>query len=409
MATVKPFRALRPSAAAVARFASLPYDVMDVVEAREMVEKNPQSFLRVTRAEVDLPEDIDSHAPIVYQQAGKKLTEYMTEGLLQRDETSCYYVYRQRMGNHVQTGIAAVCSVADYQAGLIRKHELTRPDKEQDRVEHILGSGAQTGPVFLVYRRERGIDARVAEVTTTEPAYSFIAEDGISHTLWVMSDPASVSAVETEFGNVNRLYIADGHHRAAAASRVSRISAGKNADFFLTVLFPHDEVRILDYNRVVYDWGSITPEEFMSQAKQKFIIEPARSKREDTGKPERIHVFGMYIDGVWHQLSPKPGSFDHMDRLARLDVNILQSNLLAPLLGIEDPRTDRRIGFVGGIRGMMELRRLVDSGQAVVAFALYPTSVEELMTVADANEIMPPKSTWFEPKLRDGMVIQALD
>ncbi len=409
MATVKPFQALRPSAKAAAKVASLPYDVMDVAEAREMVENIPQSFLRVTRAEVNLPENVDPHDPVVYQQAGEKLREYLNEGLLQRDEAPGYYVYRQQMGNHVQTGIAAVCSVAEYEAGVIRKHELTRPDKEQDRVDHILGSGAQTGPVFLVYRRESEIAEKVAELTATEPAYNFVAEDGISHILWVMSEPAAISAVEAAFGTVERLYIADGHHRAAAAARVSRISKAKHADTFLTVLFPHDEVRIFDYNRVVYDWGSTTPEEFLSQVKQKFIVEPVRPKREETGKPERIHVFGMYIDGVWLQLSPKPGSFDHTDRLARLDVNILQSNLLAPLLGIEDPRIDKRIGFVGGIRGMTELRRLVDSGRAVVAFALYPTSIEELMTVADANEIMPPKSTWFEPKLRDGMVIHTLD
>lgn len=409
MATVKPFMALRPSAEVAAQFASLPYDVMDAAEAREMVEHNPHSFLRVTRAEVELPIAVDSHDPIVYQQAGKKLREYLAAGLLRRDEVPCYYVYRQQMGNHVQTGIAAVCPVNEYESGVIRKHELTRPDKEQDRVEHILGCDAQTGPVFLVYRRELTIAARVAALTATEPAYRFVADDGISHTLWVMSDPATVAVVEAAFGTVERLYIADGHHRAAAASRVSRSSKAEHADAFLTVLFPHDEVQIFDYNRVVYDWGFTTSEEFLSRLKEKFIVEPARAKRDNTGKPERIHVFGMYIDGVWYQLSPKPGSFDHRDRLDRLDVNILQNNLLSPLLGIEDPRTDKRIGFVGGIRGMAELRRLVDSGRAVLAFAVYPTSIEELMAVADANEIMPPKSTWFEPKLRDGMVIHTLE
>lgn len=409
MATVKPFRALRPVPSVVAGFASLPYDVMDAAEAKEMVERNPQSFLRVTRAEVDLPAELDPHDPTVYRQAGKKILEYEAEGILKREDKACYYVYRQQMGKHSQTGIAAVCSVAEYEEGIIRKHELTRPDKEQDRVDHILGCGAQTGPVFLAYRRDLEIAGRVAELTTGEPIYDFVAEDGIVHTLWLMDDPDSIAAVETAFLGVERLYIADGHHRAAAAARVSRLSSGKNAGCFLTVLFPHDEVRILDYNRVVYDWGPVGPEEFMKQVEQKFIIEPARSKRDDTGRPERIHMFGMYLDGVWYQLTPKPGSFDHTDRLARLDVNILQTNLLSPLLGIDNPRTDKRIGFVGGIRGMMELRRMVDSGRAVVAFALYPTSIEELMAVADANEIMPPKSTWFEPKLRDGMIIHALD
>ncbi len=409
MATVKPFRALRPQAAAAAEFASLPYDVMDAAEAREMVAQKPQSFLRVTRAEVDLPVDTDAHAAVVYQQAGKKMAEYVQSGLLQRDEADCYYVYQQQMGKHVQTGIAAVCSVAEYEAGIIRKHELTRPDKEQDRVDHILGSGAQTGPVFLVYRRNAELADLVASVLVTPPTYNFTAEDGIRHSLWVVADPTVVNAIESGFQTVERLYIADGHHRAAAAARVSRLSGGTNADRFLTVLFPHDEVRILDYNRVIYDWGNTTQQVFLEKLGHKFIVEPVRGRGQETGKPERVHRFGMYLDGTWYQLTSKPGTFDHTDALGRLDVNILQNNLLAPLLGIQDPRTDKRVGFVGGIRGMSELRRLVDSGRAVVAFALYPTSIEELMLVADNNEIMPPKSTWFEPKLRDGMVIHTLD
>ncbi len=409
MATVKPFRALRPSAGIVADFASLPYDVMDAKEAREMVEKKPQSFLRVTRAEVDLPPETDPHSPEVYVQAGKRLAEFVASGVLKRDASECYYVYRQQMGKHIQTGIAAVCQVAEYEAGIVRRHELTRPDKEQDRVDHILGTGAQTGPVFLVYRNNAAIAAQVATVTTTEPTYKFTAEDGIRHTLWVMESPAAIAAVEQAFAGMERLYIADGHHRAAAAARVSRLSQGKQAGRFLTVLFPDNEVRILDYNRVIYDWGGLSAEDFLAQVAKKFIIETARPKKEETGKPERFHVFGMYMEGVWHQLTPKPGSFDHQDKLARLDVNILQNNLLGPVLGIADPRTDKRIGFVGGIRGMGELRRLIDSGLAVVAFALYPTSVEELMEVADAGDIMPPKSTWFEPKLRDGIVIHPIE
>ncbi len=409
MATVKPFRALRPQAAAAAEFASLPYDVMDAAEAREMVAQKPQSFLRVTRAEVDLPENTDAHAAVVYEQAGKKMTEYVQSGLLLRDETPCYYVYQQQMGDNVQTGIAATCTVEEYEAGIVRKHELTRPDKEQDRVDHILGSGAQTGPVFLVYRRNEDIADLAATVTALPPTYNFTAEDGIRHSLWVVADPAVVGGIEAAFETVGRLYIADGHHRAAAAARVSRLSDGPNVGRFLTVLFPHDEVRILDYNRVVYDWGATTPQAFLETLGQKFIVEPVRGRGHETGKPERVHRFGMYLDGTWYQLTSKPGTFDHTDPLSRLDVNILQNNLLAPLLGIQDPRTDKRIGFVGGIRGMAELRRLVDSGRAVVAFALYPTSIEELMLVADANEIMPPKSTWFEPKLRDGMVIHTLE
>ena len=409
MATVKPFRALRPTAAAAADFASLPYDVMDTAEAREMVAQKPQSFLRVTRAEVDLPPEIDPHSPEVYAQAGKKLAEYVATGVLQQDASPCYYVYRQQMGPYIQTGIAAVCQVAEYEAGIVRKHELTRPDKEQDRVDHIMGTGAQTGPVFLVYRRDPVIASVVASVMATEPVYNFTTEDDIHHTLWIMENPADLAAVELAFAGMERLYIADGHHRAAAAARVSRLSKGKQSGSFLTVLFPDDEVHILDYNRVIYDWGDLSAEEFVAQVSKKFILEPIRSKGADTGKPGRFHVFGMYLDGTWYQLTPKPGSFDHNDKLARLDVNILQNNLLSPILGIQDPRTDKRIGFVGGIRGMAELRRLVDSGRAVVAFSLFPTSVGELMAVADAGDIMPPKSTWFEPKLRDGIVIHPID
>ena len=409
MATVKPFRALRPVAAVAAEFASLPYDVMDTAEAREMVAQKPRSFLRVTRAEVDLLPETDPHTPEVYAQAGKKLAEYVADGLLQREETACYYVYRQKMGEFVQTGLAAVCQTAEYEAGIVRKHELTRPDKEQDRVDHILGTGAQTGPVFLVYRQDPAIAAEVAKVTAGEPVYDFTAEDGIRHTLWVMDDPAAITAVEQAFAAKERLYIADGHHRAAAAARVSRLSAGKQAGSFLTVLFPDNEVHILDYNRVIFDWGGLTTEVFLKRIAAKFIVEPIRANVANTGKPDRLHTFGLYLDGAWYRLTPKPGSFDHNDKLASLDVNILQNNLLGPVLGIADPRTDKRIGFVGGIRGMVELRRLVDSGRAVVAFSLYPTSIGELMAVADAGDIMPPKSTWFEPKLRDGIVIHTLD
>ena len=409
MATVKPFRALRPVAEAAADFASLPYDVMDTGEAREMVERKPQSFLRVTRAEVDLPPETDPHSPEVYKQAGKKMSEYVAAGILKQDAADYYYVYRQQMGNFIQTGIAAVCQVTEYDAGIVRKHELTRPDKELDRVEHILGTGAQTGPVFLVYRHNEELAAQVAAVKATEPAYDFTTEDAIRHTLWVMQDPVAIAAVEKAFAGMERLYIADGHHRAAAAARVSRLSKGAHAGSFLTVLFPDNEVHILDYNRVIYDWNGLSTEDFLAQIAKKFIVEPARPKKTDMGKPERLHVFGMYLDGEWYQLTPKPGSFDHNDKLARLDVNILQDNLLRPILGIQDPRTDKRIGFVGGIRGMAELRRLVDSRRAVVAFSLFPTSMEELMTVADASDIMPPKSTWFEPKLRDGIVIHKID
>ena len=409
MATVKPFRALRPTADAAAGFASLPYDVMDTAEARAMIAANPHSFLRVTRAEAELPEDLDPHAPIVYETAKARLDAYIATGILRQDSTECYYIYRQEMDGHIQTGIAAVCTVEEYETGDIRKHELTRPDKEQDRVDHIVATGAQTGPVFLIYRRNKAIADQVAATTANRPAYDFTAEDGIRHTLWAMDDAGAIAAVKTAFDGVSRLYIADGHHRAAAAARASRISKGKNAGDFLAVLFPDDEVRILDYNRVVTSWGAVTRANFLKRIKQNFDIAFATERGDSTGKPSEKHVFGVYMSGLWQQLAPKAGSFDETDLLAQLDVNILQKNLLEPVLGIGDPRTDKRIGFVGGIRGMAELRKLVDARKAVVAFALFPTSVAELMEVADAGEIMPPKSTWFEPKLRDGMVIHKID
>lgn len=408
MAIVKPFRALRPTDDIAAEFASLPYDVMDTDEARAMIADHPRTFLRVTRAEADLPPGIDPHGPEVYAKAKERLDAYVAEGVLQQDSSPCYYVYRQQMQGYVQTGIAAVCSVAEYEAGTIRKHELTRPDKEQDRVDHIVTTGAQTGPVFLTYRRNKDIAGWIAQATAQAPAYDFTAEDGIRHSLWVMADATAIAAVETAFSQVERLYIADGHHRAAAAARASRISKGENAGRFLAVLFPDDEVRILDYNRVVYDWGTLPRASFLKRIKEKFDLAPAPERGEATGKPEDVHKFGLYLAGIWQQLTPKAGSYDASDRLAGLDVNILQNNLLGPMLGIGDPRTDKRIGFVGGIRGMAELKRLVDSGRAAVAFSLFPTSVADLMAVADAGEIMPPKSTWFEPKLRDGMVIHLL-
>lgn len=409
MATVKPFRALRPVTDNVADFTSLPYDVMDAAEAREMVAAKPQSFLRVTRAEVDLAPETDPHSPAVYAQAGLRLSEYRASGLLQQDAADSYYVYRQQMGEFTQTGIGALCQVAEYEAGIVRKHELTRPDKEQDRVDHIMGTGAQTGPVFLVYRRNAAIAAQIAATAATDPVYDFTTADGVRHSLWVVKNSAAVAAIEQAFAQMERLYIADGHHRAAAAARVSRLSTGKSADQFLTVLFPDDEVHILDYNRVIYDWGSLRPEKFLAEVTKKFGVEAAPVTGPESGKPERLHEFGMYFDGAWYRLTPKPGSFDAANELARLDVNILQGNLLAPILGIGDPRTDKRIGFVGGIRGMRELQKLVDSQKAVVAFAIFATSIADLMSVADANEIMPPKSTWFEPKLRDGLLVHLID
>lgn len=409
MSLVKPFRGLRPTPELAEQVASLPYDVMDSEEARQITSQNPHSFLRVTKSEVDLAPGIDGHAPEVYAKARENLQQFIKDKVLIQDAQPCFYVYKQTMGQHVQIGLVAAASVAEYQQNIIKKHELTRPDKEQDRINHIVATEAQTGAVFLTYRANETVNALINQCLDTQPVYDFITDDGIGHTLYIIDNAAMIGAIQEAFESIKCLYIADGHHRSAAAGRVHDMCRQGNKDHtgdeeyntFQAVIFPHDMMYIMDYNRVVQDLNGLSPKQFLAAVGEKFeVVETG-----DCFKPEHLHTFGMYLKDQWYTLTARAGTFSTDNPVSRLDVSILQKNLLDPLLNISNPRTDKRINFVGGIRGMKELERLVDSGKYAVAFSLFATSIEELMDIADADEIMPPKSTWFEPKLRDAMVV----
>ncbi|HNR93563.1 MAG TPA: DUF1015 domain-containing protein [Kiritimatiellia bacterium] len=411
MSDIRPFCGYRPRADAASQIASPPYDVLNSDEARERVRGNPLSFLHVTKSEVDLDPSIDVHSDVVYQRGADNLKKMVADGLLIKDREPCMYVYAQRMGEHVQTGLLCGGSVAEYQNDLIKKHELTRKDKEDDRTHHVEMLGAHTGCVFLTYRARPEIDAIIGRICAQKPVYDFTADDGIGHTLWVVDAKADIAALQTEFKKVPALYVADGHHRSAAASRVGEILKKKNPkhtgeemyNYFLTVIFPGNQLRIMDYNRVVKDLNGLSPEEFLKKISDKFGVSPTGDPR-----PAQKGDYGMLLGNKWYRLTAKPGSFPSDDPVQSLDVSILQNNLLDPVLGIKDPRTDVRIDFVGGIRGLKELERRCKLDSAV-AFALFPTGVEELMAIADAGQIMPPKSTWFEPKLRDGLVVKMLN
>ncbi len=402
MAELRPFRGVRPPKDLVRHLVAPPYDVVNAEEARAYAHGNPRSFFRISRPEIDLAPGTDEHAEEVYALGRKNLEQFLGEGWLRQEGPPSFYLYRQRMGAHEQTGVVAAASVAEYDAGRIKKHELTRADKEDDRTRHVDMLGGNDEPVFLTYRASPEISALVQEGTLGEPEYDFTAEDGIGHTFWVVQGELN-ARLEEAFRAVPALYIADGHHRSAAASRVhglrrERGDAGGH-DRFLAVVFPHDQMRILDYNRVVKDLNGLTREELLSRLGERFEVKEGGPK-----KPQQAHSFGMYLEGAWYQLQAKPGTFEQTPT-GELDVTILQRNVLEPLLGIGDPRKDARIHFVGGIRGMEELERLVDGGGWKVAFSMYPTSLEQLMAISDAGEIMPPKSTWFEPKLRSGLVL----
>ncbi len=405
MADVRPFRALRPERSRVARVAALPYDVMDVEEARVMAKGNPDSFLHVSRPEIDLPPQTDPHGPDVYLQGRHCLESFVRDRLLIRDATASYYVYRQGWAGRVQTGVVACATVEDYRSGVIRTHEHTRPDKEADRARHIDTLDAHDEPVFLVAPRSDAVATAVDQVTGGEPEYDFVTEDGVSHAFWTVPDPDLVHRLRSGFEAVPRLYVADGHHRSAAAAAVhrSRGSAAAEHDSFPVVIFPDDEVRILPYNRVVTDLAGQSAAELLGALPGSFEVTPAAGPVQ----PDR-HGFGMYLGGQWYQLRCLPGTVTEDDPIGRLDVSVLQDRLLGPQLGIADPRTDVRIRFVGGIRGTDELERLVDSGAAAVAFSLHPTSTGELLQVADGRQVMPPKSTWFEPKLRSGLFVHEI-
>lgn len=414
MSDVRPFRGLRPTKELAKEIASPPYDVLSSDEAREIAKDKPLSFLHVGKPEIDLPPDIDIYSPEVYEKGKENFRRFIENGYLVQDPKPYYYLYRQIMGEHSQIGLVAGASIEEYDRDLIKKHELTRKVKEDDRTRHIDILNSQTGPVFLTYRRSNEIDEIVSREAQKEPDIDFVADDGIQHTLWVVREPETINEIMTAFKKVPALYVADGHHRSASASRVQKLRKEKNPNhtgneeynYFLAVIFPDNQLKILDYNRVVKDLNGRTKEAFLEEVSQKFDLV---SVGKEQYKPKKQLEFGMFLDGEWFKLNAKEGSFDSDDPVAVLDVSILLNNLLDPVLGIKDPRTDERIDFIGGIRGLGELEKRVNSGKWAVAFAMFPTTVDQLMAIADAGKMMPPKSTWFEPKLRDAMVIHMLD
>jgi uncharacterized protein (DUF1015 family) len=399
MATVKPFAALRPDPKLAGRICELPYDVMSSDEAREIAAGNPLSFLHVSKPEIDLPVGTNLYAPEVYAKGKENFQRLIDQGALRQESKPCFYLYRQIMGKHSQVGLVAAASCEEYLRGVIKKHELTRVDKEDDRVRHIETLNSQTGPVFLTYRAQAGLDDFVAKKVNELPDTDFTASDGVRHTSWIISEPARIQFVENEFNRLSALYIADGHHRSAAAARVfqSRKGAGHSADF-LSVIFPHNQMQILPYNRVLKDLNGLTPEQLLEKLDGVFII-----KSPGAAGPARKHELGLYLRGQWHTLNFRPRFAATSDPIEKLDVTLLQKYVLDPIFAINDPRTSNRINFVGGIRGTAELEKLVNSGAYVCAFSMFPTSIEDLMEIADAGGFMPPKSTWFEPKLRDAM------
>lgn len=415
MATFKPFKAVRPVPEKAAQIASLPYDVMDSDEARVEVAKHPLSFIHVEKPEVDLPEGTDLYDPKVYAKAKENLYKYISDGHMIQDDKPMFYIYRQTMDGRSQYGLVGLSSVDEYMDGTIKKHELTRADKEADRIRHVDTCDAHPSPVFFTYRHQDTIDTVVENVCkSTKAIYDFVSDDGIGHSLWLMDDPKDIKEIEEAFAGLRYLYVADGHHRTASAAKVGLLrreqypnfTGEEEFNFFMTVIFPDNQLKIFDYNRVVKDLKGNTVAEFFAKVSEKWNVEeiPAGA----AFNPSKLHQMSMYIDGKWYFISPKAGTWNEQDVVENLDVSILQKNLLHPILGIEDPRTDKRIDFVGGIRGLGELVKRVDSGREKVAFAMYPTSMDELIGIADAGEIMPPKSTWFEPKLRSGLFIHLL-
>jgi uncharacterized protein (DUF1015 family) len=404
MATLKPFAALRPKPELAAQICELPYDVMSSDEAREMARGNPLSFLHVSKPEIDLPPGADIYAPEVYAKGKENFQKLIAQGALKQDAQPNFYLYRQIMGKHSQVGLVAAASCEEYLRGIIKKHEFTRPDKEDDRVRHIETLNSQTGPVFLTYKSVRALDEFVTKKISEKPEIDFTAKDGVRHSSWKISGAEEIKFVETQFAQIPFLYIADGHHRSAAAGRVfqSRRGAGHSGQF-LAVIFPHNQMRILPYNRVLKDLNGNSPEQLQKKIEEVFSIS-------ETGNsaPQKKHELGFYFQGEWQTLSFRKEFLQSKDAIETLDVTLLQKLVLAPVFGIDDPRTSKKINFVGGIRGTAELEKLVNSGEYACAFSMFPTSIEDLMTIADAGGIMPPKSTWFEPKLRDGMFCQMI-
>ena len=411
MSLIRPFPGLRPAAGRAHDVIAPPYDVLNSEEARARAEGKPWSFLHISKAEIDLPAGTDAYAPAVYTKAKENFDRMLKEDVLARDPQPFYYLYRLVMGTHTQTGIVAAASVSAYESGRIRRHEFTRPDKEDDRVRQIDVLNAQTGPVFLTYRHSAEVDALVRRLTAAPAEIDVTADDGVRHSLWAVRDRDAIEQLTRAFDAMDRLYIADGHHRSAAAARVAAARRGKSAnadvahDYFLAVVFPDNQTQIFDYNRLVKDLNGMPREIFLVRVAEAFELVPAS----EAVKPMHAGEFGMVLPGQWYRLRVRPERIPRADPVRRLDVSLLQENLLAPVLGIGDPRRDKRIDFVGGIRGLGELERRVQSGEMAVGFSLFATSLADLMAVADAGEVMPPKSTWFEPKLADGLVSHLLD
>lgn len=413
MAVFRPFRAVRPVKAHAAAVAALPYDVMNSAEARLAAQGNPLSFLHVDKAEIDLAPDIDPYDEAVYRKARENLDRLEKSGVCMQDERPCFYIYRQTMNGRSQTGLVGCASIDDYQNNVIKKHEFTRADKEEDRVNHVNFCDANTGPIFLAYRESAAVKAAIAAWQQSHiPVYDFVTADGVGNTVWVVDDPAVCGALQLAFSAVESLYIADGHHRCASAVRVGNLRRAEHPDFdgseefnfFLAVVFPKDELAIMDYNRVIADLNGLTEAEFFEKLASAFAVEPAPQA---PYAPKKRHEFGLLLGGKWYALTARDGTFDENDPVASLDVSILQTNCIAPIFGIDDPRTDKRIDFVGGIRGLGELEKRCREDMRV-AFSMYPTSLDELMAIADAGRVMPPKSTWFEPKLLSGLFIHKL-
>ena len=415
MAILKAFKGLRPPASMARDVASRPYDVLNSAEAREEAKGNEKSLLHIIKPEIDLPEDIDVHAQEVYEKAKENFMTFQSKGWLVEDEDEYLYIYGQTMWGKTQYGLVGCAAVEDYLNNVIKKHELTRPDKEEDRMKHVRINNANLEPVFFSYPAHEELDGLIRDfVKANIPEYDFVADDGIGHHFWVIKDKDMINKIIELFGTIPSTYVADGHHRTAAAALVGKEKRENNPNhtgeeeynFFLTVNFPDDQLTIIDYNRVVKDLNSLSTTDFVEKISKGFNVE---LKGEEIYKPDELHNFSMYLEGKWYSLTAKEGTYDDNDPISVLDVTILSEQVLEPLLGIEDLRTSQRIDFVGGIRGLEELQKRVDSGEMAVAFALFPVSMKQLIDIADTGNIMPPKTTWFEPKLRSGLVVHKLD
>lgn len=411
---IRAFKGLRPRADKVREVASRPYDVLSSAEAREEASGNPLSFLNVVKPEITLGDDVDQYAEEVYETGKRNFNNLVGEGVFFRDKNDCLYIYELTRGTHRQTGIVACAAVEDYINGDIKKHELTRPDKENDRKNHVRVSMLNAEPVFFAYESRESLDGMIAELTKKDPEYDFVADDGVQHRFWVLDNQEIVKSIIGEFETMPATYVADGHHRTAAAALVGnelklendKHTGDEEYNFFLAVHFPHSQLEIIDYNRLVQDLNGLSPAEFLQAIESSFQIE---NRGSSVFKPANLHEIGMYLEGQWYALQANKETFDDEDPIDVLDVTILSKQILEPVLNIYDLRTDKRIEFVGGIRGLEELQNRVDSGEMALAFAMYPVSMQQLMDIADNDLIMPPKVTWFEPKLRSGLVVHSLD